>query len=275
MEFDFEINIIIRPLIDTILCNVVKDIDKYGCIHYDRGCKVRCSDCLEFFSCRFCHDKVKNEDELDIKKAHTINRFKIDKIQCNFCNKIQDVSQSCIGCGTIFAKYFCNKCNLFDDKRQNIYHCDKCGLCRILDGKAFHCDICNCCYNKHSIHTHKCRKNKMETNCPICLESFFHSRKLHMDLECGHLIHVDCFFNYANTGEFLLGIVKCPMCNKTINKIDNNVIKQFINQNPMPVEYNKKVNILCNDCNEKSLVDFHFIAMQCLHCESFNTNRVS
>ena len=42
------------------------------------------------------------------------------------------------------GKYFCEKCNFFDDDvSKNQYHCDGCGICRTggVD-KFFHCDKC-------------------------------------------------------------------------------------------------------------------------------------
>ena len=26
------------------------------CVHYDRGCQLKCDECDEFYSCRFCHN---------------------------------------------------------------------------------------------------------------------------------------------------------------------------------------------------------------------------
>ena len=52
-------------------------------------------------------------------------------------------------------------------------------------------------------------------------------------------------------------------------------MEQIIKNNIMPDEYkNKKVNILCNDCEKISNVNFHFIAMKCSNCCSYNTKQL-
>ena len=104
---------------------------RFGCAHYKSRCKLRCAECLEFFSCRFCHDDVKyyaheldaNSDEYDaehlyekdMKKGHLMDRHAVTEIMCNECGKIQAPSQSCVSCKIEFAGYFCDICNLFDD----------------------------------------------------------------------------------------------------------------------------------------------------------------
>lgn len=45
-----------------------------------------------------------------------------------------------------------------------------------------------------------------------------------------------------------------------------------IAEQPMPDDLAKKVDILCYDCGAKSQDrDWHFLGVQCLHCQSFNT----
>jgi RING finger/CHY zinc finger protein 1 len=40
----------------------------------------------------------------------------------------------------------------------------------------------------------------------------------------------------------------------------------------MPDEYkDKKVKILCNDCQERSEVTFHVLGAKCTKCHSYNT----
>jgi len=48
-------------------------------------------------------------------------------------------------------------------------------------------------------------------------------------------------------------------------------LKQSINLQKMPEMYNYKVEILCNDCNDKTVTSFHFIGNECQSCGSFNT----
>ena len=43
---------------------------------------------------------------------------------------------------------------------------------------------------------------------------------------------------------------------------------------PMPEEYrNKRVAILCNDCEQHSDTIFHIVGLECTQCGSFNTKR--
>uniref|UniRef100_M1D153 Zinc finger family protein n=2 Tax=Solanum TaxID=4107 RepID=M1D153_SOLTU len=37
----------------------------------------------------------------------------------------------------------------------------------------------------------------------------------------------------------------------------------------------KKVWILCNDCNDTTEVSFHIIGQKCRHCESYNTRMIA
>ena len=44
---------------------------------------------------------------------------------------------------------------------------------------------------------------------------------------------------------------------------------------PMPQDYaNWRVDILCNDCNKPSRVQFHILGLKCSHCRSYNTRRI-
>lgn len=87
-------------------------------------------------------------------------------------------------------------------------------------------------------------------------------------MECGHPIHKNCFDQYMATS------YKCPLCNKSIVKMDalflnlSNIIKE----QPMPEEWKEVRSILlCNDCSAKSSAPFHFLGLQCENCHSYNT----
>ncbi|KAL3358269.1 hypothetical protein AABB24_015420 [Solanum stoloniferum] len=87
----------------------------YGCSHYRRRCKIRAPCCDEIFDCRHCHNDSKNSLDVDPLKRHDIPRHDIKKVICSLCNTEQDVQQKCIQCGVCMGKYFCSKCNFFDD----------------------------------------------------------------------------------------------------------------------------------------------------------------
>ncbi|KAH0507107.1 RING finger and CHY zinc finger domain-containing protein 1 [Microtus ochrogaster] len=104
-----------------------------------------------------------------------------------------------------------------------------------------------------------CIENVSRQNCPICLEDIHTSRVVAHVLPCGHLLHRG---------------YRCPLCMHSAldmtrywRQLDNEVA-----QTPMPSEYqNMSVEILCNDCNGRSTVQFHILGMKCKICESYNT----
>ena len=69
-----------------------EDQQNSGCEHYRRDCEVKAPCCGEWFFCRICHDKVKNEHEPDFKKKHTLNRHEISVVRCVKCLYEQAVS---------------------------------------------------------------------------------------------------------------------------------------------------------------------------------------
>lgn len=52
-------------------------------------------------------------------------------------------------------------------------------------------------------------------------------------------------------------------------------IEEVHSQHEMDDEYKDKIqDILCNDCQAKSQVPYHFIYHQCSECKSYNTRLV-
>lgn len=226
------------------------------CSHYDRNCKSYCIDCELFWYCFRCHNTNIN--------THKLNYTKIKLIKCLICNEEQKSSNMCKKCNIIFGKYFCNKCNLWENKEIDIYHCDKCKLCRL--GKfdtSIHCDVCNICFNTKN--KHKCLIDTFKSNCPVCNEYMFDGQIESLILKCGHSMHITCYNKYIKTN------YKCPLCKKTLVDISWNLLKENLNLQKMPEEYNYMVEILCNDCNDKTITNFHFIGHECQSCSSYNT----
>ncbi len=88
--------------------------------------------------------------------------------------------QKCEGCGLEFGKYFCSKCNLFDnDVTKQQFHCEACGICR-KGGREnfFHCPTCNCCLPTHLKGEHKCIPNLLNSDCPICMQDMLNSTEV-------------------------------------------------------------------------------------------------
>ena len=71
--------------------------------------------------------------------------------------------------------------------------------------------------------------------------------------------------------------MSCPICMKSY--MDMAPYWQHLDAEiavtPMPQDYaNWRVDILCNDCNKPSRVQFHILGLKCSHCRSYNTRRI-
>ncbi|XVF55549.1 hypothetical protein PTKIN_Ptkin06aG0044700 [Pterospermum kingtungense] len=246
---------------------------EFGCTHYRRRCKIRAPCCDEIFDCRHCHNESKNSIELHPLNRHEVPRHDIKRVKCSLCDTEQDVKQHCTNCGVCMGKYFCSKCNFFDDdvsKRQ--YHCDECGICRVGgEENFFHCDKCGCCYSTLLKNSHKCVEKAMHHNCAICFEFLFDTTKDICVLPCVHTIHLECLKEMERHLRY-----SCPVCSKSycdMSKVWERLDQEVASVVMPQIFQNKRVWILCNDCDEKSEVNFHILALKCLKCNSYNTRQ--
>lgn len=243
-----------------------------NCEHYMRGCQLLSPCCNELFDCRLCHDVIKDEQEKNIDNAHTMNIHDIQKIMCKKCYTLQDISQYCSYCHECMGNYFCDVCRFYDNRENKDYfHCVECGICR--QGKKedyMHCDSCGRCFIKG--HEKNCKGiNITSAECPICLENLNTSTRTSFPLLCGHMIHIDCFHEYAQTDD------KCPLCCKKMyeNEEGDNFLRFIKRTVRMPEELeNMEMEIMCNDCGEKNKIKFHFAGLECPGCKSFNTKQI-
>ena len=110
------------------------------------------------------------------------------------------------------------------------------------------------------------------SNCPICQEDLFSSRSATHEMPCGHTIHWHCYQEYSKHDS------RCPVCKKTSESPEHmsqtwSAIALSIAMQPVPVELAKVVDIKCNDCErECENLRWHFLGIQCRHCNSFNTS---
>ncbi|KAK2962619.1 putative E3 ubiquitin-protein ligase SRFP1 [Blattamonas nauphoetae] len=176
----------------------------YGCKHYLRGCKYQCNECQRFFPCRICHDKIAD---------HEMDRKAVSTVWCYSCDQIGPIGQNCTNCGVEFAPYYCQECHLLSGTPfKSIYHCQKCGVCRNgKENEVFHCDSCNCCFYLNTKDTHQCKANALNTNCPVCFDELFLSRKQIVQCPCGHFMHLKCK-NALFKGKFF----DCPLCHQPL-----------------------------------------------------------
>ena len=189
------------------------------------------------------------------------------------CKKEQDKSNECINCKINFAVNYCDKCNLWTDKKE-IFHCDKCKICRVGNANDFyHCDNCNLCFKNELKNIHICSKiNCEENDCPICFENLYDNQKSVMTMKCKHPIHYECYNELIKNNNY-----KCPLCKKIFDlyydffkdlwsKIDEQTKIQLI-----PKEYDRIAKIYCYECEKNSDSKFHFLGLKCEHCNGFNT----
>jgi len=240
--------------------------DALGCKHYYVGCKIRAACCGKFYVCRLCHD--------EIDSSHKIDRFATEEMMCMHCGTVQPIAQNCnnTACGKQLARYYCAHCKFHDDTpNKNIYHCPDCGLCRVGKGIGidfFHCKKCNLCLGLHLQNNHKCVENTAKSDCPICLTDLFASTNPTTLLDCGHALHVKCLMTYQKTN------FVCPLCSKSIVNMADfwTQLDNLVEAQPMPEEYAEaKSELLCNDCEKKSEIKFHFVGLKCPNCGSYNT----
>ncbi len=247
--------------------------DSIGCSHYNRGCQIVAPCCGKIFTCRLCHDEITTMLPTPIDDIHSIDRFSIQEIICLKCKKKQKVQQYCENCNLCFGNYYCEKCRLFDnDTTKGQRHCEKCGFCRIYgDKEYFHCDGCNQCLGIDLKDNHECIDIKDEV-CPICDEEIFITTKDICKVKCGHWIHNECMLGMLNNNNY-----KCPICSKSMVDLTlyNSFLDGQIQNTPMPDEYkDKKVYILCHECNMESQVNYHFYGLKCANCETYNTREI-
>ena len=152
------------------------------------------------------------------------------------------------------------------------YHCLKCGFCRVGGRENFtHCDDCGMCIDALLFEDHNCKSGKYMSNCPVCQEDLFSSRMASHEMPCGHAIHWHCFRELTSHD------TRCPVCKKTAETHDQmeqtwNAMAMGIALQPVPADMARVVDILCNDCEGKSVNQrWHFLGVQCRRCTSFNT----
>jgi hypothetical protein len=238
----------------------------FGCDHYRRSCKLQCSTCFKWYTCRMCHDEVEN---------HQLVRQQTKNMVCVQCKTAQPAAQECRKCGLVLARYYCDICKLWDDDPlKSIYHCDDCGICRIgvgLGKDFFHCKTCNVCMSIELENQHRCIEHSTECNCPICGEFMFTSTETVVFMKCGHSIHQSCFLEHTKTS------YRCPTCARSVVNMEASfrILDAEIETQVLPEPYNRwRSVIVCNDCSAKSNVPFHFLGLKCPICRSYNSSQL-
>jgi len=218
------------------------------CFHYERNCLIVAPCCGEIYGCRVCHDEFTKEEH------GPMDRTKVTEIICKECHTRQPCSNRCVNLScsvTEFAKYYCDKCNLWMGLEKKPFHCEDCGICRVGGREQYrHCSVCSMCIHAEAFETHICFKDKYKNHCPVCREDMHTSRHTSQDLPCGHAIHTHCFRKLAGFD------YRCPICKKTVmNHVSMMAAWQEraldIQSQPMPRDLARVVNIMCYDCEGK------------------------
>ena len=225
-----------------------------GCKHYARKAMLVAPCCDKEVVCRLCHD-----DLLD----HKMDRYQVKEMKCMECGMRQSIAQTCSGCKTELAKYYCSICHLLDDDPdKDIYHCPFCNFCRRGKGlgkDSFHCMACNCCMSLE-LRKHDCSDNALSGTCPVCSERLFESSTPVKALPCGHFMHSLCF------GAYVKYSYTCPICYKSLGdmavywRMLDAILASDRQQMPKDLPLLQSTQkVRCNDCESVSNVPFHFV----------------
>ncbi|WZZ22068.1 hypothetical protein YC2023_123455 [Brassica napus] len=210
----------------------------------------------------------------NISDRHELVRQDVKQVICSVCDTEQPVAQVCTNCGVNMGEYFCDICRFYDDNTaKEQFHCDDCGICRVGGRENFfHCKKCGSCYAIGLRNNHRCVEDSMRHHCPICYEYLFDSLKDTTVMKCGHTMHFECYHEMLKRDKFC-----CPICSRSVIDMSKTWqrMDEEIEATSMPSDYrDKKVWILCNDCNDTTEVNFHIIGQKCGHCRSYNTRAI-
>lgn len=234
--------------------------EKEKCCHYKKTCSnFHFACCNKFYDCKRCHNE---KDECKEKPI-------VDTIQCDACGETQCPNDICVKCSAKFSRSYCNICNIWSEK--NIFHCEECGICRVGNrSQFFHCVVCNLCFKVETKKDHRCiQKVEQDSKCGYCLSNTFDSQNHTVPLKCGHVAHRVCL-QKAND-------YRCPLCRKSLYDMTQAwaLTSAHIAQYPIPEELNKKIDVICYDCEKTSNVEWHFMGLKCGECGGYNTSTVA
>lgn len=198
----------------------------HGCKHYLRSCKLRHPATGQLFTCRLCCEEVRSSHKHAYGSIPVLDRHAVKEVLCMKCGSLQPAGPKCVNpdcesAGSRFAKYFCSICNLYDDdEHKTIYHCPYCNVCRKGKGLGIdfrHCMRCNACILINEYDTHVCIPQRLQGNCPICNESMFESTEPLRGMVCGHVMHLNCYNEYAS--RCYHGRITCPLCKQVFDNM--------------------------------------------------------
>jgi uncharacterized FlaG/YvyC family protein len=249
-----------------------------GCHHYARACKIRHPRSGRLYTCRLCSEQER-EVSPTADKDEPLDRYAVTEITCMNCKSLQPAAKKCVNndCELHekgFAKYFCNICNLFDDRPRPIFHCPYCNTCRMGLGLGIdfrHCMRCNACVSLAD-KDHRCIPQKLQGSCPICHDTLFNSTEPLKGLRCGHVMHLSCYNEYCRGQNYT-----CPLCMRCMEDMSDyfSLLDQAVRMQAMPAAYQNTIcNIYCQDCEKTGQCRYHFVGLKCTQCGSYNTREM-
>ena len=180
-----------------------------SCRHYRRNCLVSFGGCCGprlLFACHHCHNDSLRCPNKDLEPRDATH------LKCRTCGTHQAIgpeSGKCKACATPTADYFCAICKHFASAEKNAYHCEKCGGCRAKKDLAYHCDGCGMCLYVALKGKHKCRPDRPDDDCGICMEKLAYKNLV--IFQCGHAVHTICLGMMRAHG----AAHKCPICRQS------------------------------------------------------------
>jgi len=253
-----------------------------GCHHYPRACKLRNSVSGKLHTCRLCSEQEREAavtQSTDEKENAPLDRYAVTEILCMKCKTLQPSAQKCVNTECElhekgFAKYFCDICNLYDDRDRPIFHCPYCNTCRMGKGLGIdfrHCMRCNACVSLAD-KDHRCIPQKLQGSCPICHDTLFNSTEPLKGLRCGHVMHLSCFTEYCRGQNYT-----CPLCMRCMEDMSDyfSLLDQAVRMQPMPAAFQNTIcNTYCQDCEKTGQCRYHFVGQKCSLCGSYNTREM-
>jgi len=253
-----------------------------GCHHYARACKLRHPVSGKLYTCRLCSEQEREASaapSINEKENPPLDRYAVTEISCMKCITLQPSAQKCVNTECElhekgFAKYFCDICNLYDNRDHPIFHCPYCNTCRMGKGLGIdfrHCMRCNACVSLAD-KDHRCIPQKLQGSCPICHDTLFNSTEPLKGLRCGHVMHLSCFTEYCRGQNYT-----CPLCMRCMEDMSDyfSLLDQAVRMQPMPTGFQNTIcNTYCQDCEQTGQCRYHFVGQKCSHCGSYNTREM-
>ena len=290
--------------------NVLLDKNNYAksCEHYNKQCSQFQFDCCDgtIDPCHRCHIATRgcNKREVSSIVCNECNTRQPVSNQCIFCS-IEFAHSFCEICKiwTLLDIYHCNDCGICRvGNKDDIFHCNHCNGCFSKLSIETHkcsqkklndidCPICmesihssqmsayilNCGHVVHQLCLNTLIQ-KNEYRCPTCRKSIGDMTTTWSNIRYAiQLQPIPNEFYPIYVGD----IVETPYGNMQVtdrrkDRFTEGILGDFTNIKMIihnsQIKKRRIVQILCNDCENKSEVEYHFLGLECSFCGGFNTN---